>query len=448
MMPQGASHRVGYGVFVVGVLVFLMTSFRGYRETVIDGIDFNVVYSSSKCLLDHCDPYKYKVLFQEYTNAGGIVSPANVTTGASLRVFQAYPALYPPSSIFWVTPFTLLPFKSALALWMTCSALLFTIAAFLIGDLCRQSSSSVPLILLGLFVATSSNLVTTGQPSSFAISLCAIGVWSLLSNRMPVGGILCFALSLTLKPQLAGLVLVYFLLAAGPTRRRAVLILAATGLLCAPGIFWAANIPAAAHWPQSIRNNLAAGATRGSINDPGPTNFNSMFVTDLQAIFAVFDDVPRVYNLEAEAVCGVLILIWAFVAFRAPPSRKKDLLGVAAIACLSLLPLYHRHYDARLLLLTLPAVALLMDEGGWQAILSVAATVAVLCGTHPHSLQTRFAPQPWTLSPLKTLLLLRTSPLACLFAASVYLACFVTTLTVASKPTEDALSLRPAELTG
>ncbi len=281
MSSQGASHRVGYGVLAIGILVFLVVSFRGYRDTILHGIDFNIVYSSSKCLLDHCDPYNYKALFQEYTNAGGIVSPANAvgndTPGANLSVFQAFPALYPPSSIFWVTPFTLLPFKSALALWMTCSALLFTIAAVLIADLCRQFRSSLPLILLGVFVATSTNLVTTGQPSSFAISLCAIGVWSLLSNRLPAVGILCFALSLTLKPQVAGLVLVYFLLAAGPTRRRAVLILVATALLCVPGIVWVTTIPAAAHWPQSIRANLAAGATPGSINDPGPTNFNSMF---------------------------------------------------------------------------------------------------------------------------------------------------------------------------
>jgi hypothetical protein len=452
MNSLGASHRVGYGVLVIGILTFLVISFRGYRDTVLHGIDFNIVYSSSKCLLDHCDPYDYKALFQEYTDAGGIVSPANAVgndaPGANLSIFQAFPALYPPSSIFWVTPFTLLPFKSALAVWMTSSALLFAIAVLLIADLCRQSRSSLALILLGVFVATSTNLVTTGQPSSFAISLCAIGVWSLLSNRLPVVGVLCFALSLTLKPQVAGLVLVYFLLAAGPARRRALLILGTTALLCVPGIVWVATIPAAAHWPESIRANLAAGARPGSINDPGPTNFNSMSVTDLQAIFAVFDDVPRVYNLEAEAVSGALILIWAYVAIRAAPSRKKDLLGVAAIVCLGLLPLYHRHYDARLLLLTLPAVALLMEEGGWQAILSIAATIAVICGTHPHILQASFAPEPWTLGPLKTLLLLRTSPLACLFAALVYLTCFATTLKSAIKPSSEAICLRPAELAG
>jgi hypothetical protein len=282
--------------------------------------------------------------------------------------------------------------------------------------------------LLGLFVATSTNLVTTGQPSSFAISLCAIGVWSLLSNRLQAVGIFCFALSLTLKPQIAGLVLVYFLLASSPARRRAWLVLATAALLCAPGILWAATIPAAVHWPQSIRANLAVGATPGSINDPGPTSINAMMVTDLQAVFAVFDDVPRDYNLESESVVGVLILVWAYIAIRAAPSRRKDLLGVAAMSCLSLLPLYHRHYDVRLLVLTLPAVALLTDEGGWGRGLAIAATVAVLCGSHPTFLRDHFALHQETLGPVKTVLLMRTAPLAVLFSGVVYLAYFATAL--------------------
>ncbi len=37
---------------------------------------------------------------------------------------------------------------------------------------------------------------------------------------------------------------------------------------------------------------------------------------------------------------------------------------MAAIAALSMLPVYHRPYDAKLLLLTLPACAMVLAEGG------------------------------------------------------------------------------------
>ena len=109
------------------------------------------------------------------------------------------------------------------------------------------------------------------------------------------------------------------------------------------------------------------------------------------------------------------------------------MLGVATMACLSLLPLYHRHYDVRLLVLTFPALAMLVDEGGWQGVLTTATTIAVLCTSHPQFLQVHFALQPLKLSKLKTLLVLRTTPLACLFSALVYLVCFATVLKSGAK---------------
>lgn len=443
MSSEEASHRVGYGVLWLGVLVFLAVSFRGFHDTALHGIDFKIVYSSSKCLLDGCDPYDARALHQEYTNASGDLSP-----DSNLSAFQRFPALYPPFSLFIVFPFALLPFRLALAIWMTVSAVLFVMAALLMADLCRSWRSQLPLILLGLFVASSTMLVTTGQPSSFAISLCAIAVWSLISNRMPTTGIVCFALSLVLKPQIAGLVLVYFLLAAGPARRRAMIVLATTAAFCIPGLLWAAKMPAAAHWPQAIRANLAGSAAPGSINDPGPSSYTSMMVTDLQSVFAVVDDEPRVYNLEAYLVAGVLMLAWAYIALRAEPSTRKDLLGVATMVCLSLLPLYHRHYDVRLLLLTFPALAVLVDEGGWESAMAIAASIAVLSGSHPTFIRDHLALHQETLGPLKTILLMRTAPLAVLFSGLVYLGCFVTTLEAGNKLPQVGRKLRPAGMDG
>ena len=53
-------------------------------------------------------------------------------------------------------------------------------------------------------------------------------------------------------------------------------------------------------------------------------------------------------------------------------SQKSVWLGLAVITVLSLIPLYHRPHDAKILLLTLPACAILWAEGGavgWLAVL-------------------------------------------------------------------------------
>jgi hypothetical protein len=55
--------------------------------------------------------------------------------------------------------------------------------------------------------------------------------------------------------------------------------------------------------------------------------------------------------------------VWIVVTLRSRFSIEKAWLALAAIAALSMLPVYHRIYDSKLLLLTVPACALLWSEG-------------------------------------------------------------------------------------
>jgi hypothetical protein len=420
MKLGSAKQLFGQSAVAVGALIFLLLPALRYQRIVLSAIDFKAVYSSSKCVLDGCDPYDSNNLLREYTMGRGDLSPNSDLS------FDSHQALYPPSSLFWVLPFALLPFKAALVAWLALSGSLFVTAAFLMAEILRQRSSPIALVLLGLFVATSSLLLYTAQPSGVAISLCAIGVWSLVRRRIPFTGAICFALSLALKPQIGGLVLIYFLLSKGPSRHRAVLILILAALFCVPGLFWITRIHAAAQWQHELAANLARGAARGSINDPGPSGPAPNLVTDLQSVIAVFADDPAFYNRISLAIVGVLLLLWGYVAVRAKPSLRKDLLGIAAIACLSLLPIYHRNYDLRLLLLTFPALGLLVADGGAPGILAVLVSVAILPASHPTGLHlgSHFRAQ----NTVQILLLLRPAPLAVLSSALIYLSCFALTL--------------------
>jgi hypothetical protein len=103
-------------------------------------------------------------------------------------------------------------------------------------------------------------------------------------------------------------------------------------------------------------------------------------LVSLQMAFSGFRDDPRFYNLASYLICVPLVLIWAFAALRFRPTRVGAWLAIAAIAALTMLPVYHRQHDTKLLLLTVPACAMLWAEGGmigWLALLVNAAGVVL-----------------------------------------------------------------------
>jgi hypothetical protein len=85
-------------------------------------------------------------------------------------------------------------------------------------------------------------------------------------------------------------------------------------------------------------------------------------MTNLQTITSFFWSDPRVYNIVAYLICGPLILLWIWITLRTQVTPLKTWLALASISALSLLPLYHRQYDAKLIMLQFPAVGLLLTQ--------------------------------------------------------------------------------------
>ncbi len=135
-------------------------------------------------------------------------------------------------------------------------------------------------------------------------------------------------------------------------------------------------------------SNVSALSVHGGLIDPGPASTGSHgldMLVSLQAVMSVFRDDPRFYNLASYLVCAPLVLAWGLVTLRTRPSARRAWLALAAIAALAMLPVYHRLFDARLLLLTVPACAMLWAEGGLIGWLALAVTWAgfVLTGDIP-----------------------------------------------------------------
>ena len=352
----------GIRMLVLGSAVFLVAGFLWEPHWPGAMADFQAVFVASRSLLHHADPYQPGNILAELHS---LVEPGNAIANSPRQMQVAMVCINLPTTLCLVAPLALLPWSSAHSLWMLLTAGLFLFASFLVWDLSAEFAPLASGSAVGILVADSILLLTGGNTAGIVISLTLIAVWCFLRARLAWLGVLSLALALAIKPQDAGLVWLYFLLAGGVFRRRALQTLLVLGALWLPAVLWIA--PIAPDWPAELRANLARAASKGQLNDPGPSSVTHLSLDmpiHLQTVFSVFRDSPHFYNFVTYLLCGLLLLVWIAVTVRSRQTGSAPLLALGAIAPLSLLPTYHRLYDAPLLLLAVPACALLWTRKG------------------------------------------------------------------------------------
>jgi len=361
------------------------------RESPGDMVDFELLYEDARCLMQHRDPYQIAEI-QRAFQAEKPEFRLDSSRSRSLRLAVLL-CVNLPTALLLVTPFAMLPWGAAHLLWMALTALCLELAACLIWRLAAQWSPRLALLLVCIWLANCEVLFAGGNLSGIAISLSVIGVWCLLENRFVPAGILCLALSLASKPQEAGLVWLGLMLAGGQLRRRAIMSCAVTGALCAAAILWVSQ--GAPHWIAELRANLAASSAPGAINGPAADLSSGMgphgFI-NLQSILVIVRGDPGFFNMASYLICTPAVLLWAWVTLRSRLSASGIWLALAAISCLTLLPVYHRMYDAKLILLTVPACAALWAKrgvAGWVAMLLTTAGF-VMTGDIPTAVLAHF----------------------------------------------------------
>jgi hypothetical protein len=123
------------------------------------------------------------------------------------------------------------------------------------------------------------------------------------------------------------------------------------------------------------QTNLAVISSHGGLNDPSlnsVTGRTGGMVIDLQSALSVFRDDSRIYNPVSYLICGALLLVWSVCTLRDRFTQPRAWIALAAVVPLTMLVTYHRPWDAKLLMLTVPACAMLWAEGGkigWIALL-------------------------------------------------------------------------------
>jgi hypothetical protein len=344
-------------------------------------LDFQAVYYGTRCLLEHHNPYKVSELEAVYRADGG---ERPTETNKHRQTVTLYVNL--PTTFLFVAPLAMLPWGAAETIWLLLLSGVFILAAILVWRLSEGYSPGVSSFLICVLLANSEVVFAGGNTAGIVVGLCLVAVWCFLRERFVTVGILCLAASLAIKPHDAGLVWLYFLLAGGVYRKRALQALLITVVLSVSAVLWVSHV--APNWMQDWSANMASISGPGGLNEPGlnsVTGRSADMVIDLQAAAAVFRDDPRFYNPVSYLICGALLLVWAVTAIRSRHSPASALFALAAIAPLTMLITYHRPYDAKLLMLTVPACAMIWVEGAparWLGLL-VSTVGIVMTGDVP-----------------------------------------------------------------
>jgi hypothetical protein len=339
------------------------------------------VYAGTRCLIHEHNPYNVSDLKSEYLSEDGQRPP---DTPYYLQAIVLYVNM--PTTFVIVAPFAMLSWGPAHILWMLVTGCAFILAILLMWRAGANHAPKVSTFLACILAVNCASIFAAGDTAGIVVGLCGIAVWCFLENRFVWAGVLCLAVSLAVKPHDVGFVWLYFLLAGGAYRRRALQSVAITAVIGLTAVLWLSHI--APHWMHDWGTNLATISGPGGTNEPGPNSFSgrSIYtVVDLQAAISIFRDDPRFYNIASYLFCGTLLLVWAIGTLRTRFSISKAWLALAAATAFTLLITYHRPWDAKLVMLAIPPCCMLWAERGGRAKIAfwITAAAVLFAGDFP-----------------------------------------------------------------
>lgn len=343
--------------------------------------DFGELYFGARTAILHQDPYQPKAVDTVFRHEGGVYPQVNPAAKIIAPIVIQI-NVYLPTALFLVLPLAHLPYPAAHAFWLALTAILLGIAGYLMWSLADPDGPAWLGWLIAIILADCETMLMAGNASGLVVSLCVIAAWCFLKNRWGAVGVALLAIALVIKPHDAGFVWLFFLLAGGLLRKRALQTLALTAAIGLVTVLWMA--PVAPHWVHELHQNSIMVSQTGGTSDPslaGRTSGGVCSIIDLQSVLSMLIGGPETYNLLAFLILAPLFAICLWITLRKRTLLREKWIGLAAIAPLTLLPVYHRAYDAKLLLLILPAFVILWREGGMRRWWSLATTTAAVLMT-------------------------------------------------------------------
>lgn len=361
---------------LIGLLLFASLAeflVRGPVRLLVGGMgwnDFLSPYIQAKAWAHADDPYTPQSLIKWWPadNRRPHFVDENASTG-TLEMKRGMPSPYPISSLALLSPFSVLPWPFALLLWEAISTAAIILAAFALLAVCGCRWYELRSQLFFAIVFALAPLHTgfaTANPAMLAVSLVIGAIWANYTGRETTAAAL-LAVAICLKPTVAGGLLLYYLL-----RRRWTVVVITCAMVAAVTVVGASRLTlAGVHWIPSYVENGRRMFAAGSVDDFSRASRLRFNMINAQVFFAGIFSSDSTANLLARMLGTVLLGFWIWLCFRR--RTATGLLEVSAISILSLIAIYHRFYDAALLILPL-AWSLLLVKKRSASLAMLAAT--------------------------------------------------------------------------
>jgi hypothetical protein len=212
-----------------------------------------------------------------------------------------------------------------------------------------------------MILLASEVLLELGNPGLFSISLVAIGCYLFIRSRLLVLGAILLMLSLAVKPQMGVLVVMFLIMARIHWRHAIVAAAGALTILLSAGLILSHH-PRSANWNSALSATISGTLKPGGVNDFRPASQEAIEFINLQTVTSVFSTDARKFNALTYAIFLALLAAWIMVFLRTNTSQEMHLISLGALSVLTLTPMYHRFYDVRLLLISIPAVTIIVEK--------------------------------------------------------------------------------------
>ncbi len=312
--------------------------------------DFLSPYIQSKALIKGMDPYSPHVLLELWPG-GDAHRPTFFVKGlddSSLVTRRGIPTAYPLSCLLLLAPLAVLPWPVAHVAWAIINvglALLLIWTLFANARFQNTDWRAYVFVAFALALAPLQTGLATGSIAIAAIVLCGIALTRDQCSTILPGVLL--GLAICLKPQLGLPFVAYYLL----RRHWRICGIAAAAVATAFIVPITRLAVSGTPWLQNYRTDSRILLSTGILSDFTERNPIRFGLINLQVLFYAIFHHASAANILAVALSAALFGIWIWLLLRS--DSREALLPMSTLLVLSLFPIYHRLYDAWILVFPL-----------------------------------------------------------------------------------------------
>jgi len=331
-------------IFVLMALAVVEFGVRGpWRalRSVGEFNDFISPYVQTGVWLAGQDPYDLTVLARAWPYQREALDRSLIARGVpSPYPITGFPLLGLLASVSW---------ESAKVLWLIAECLFFALFLASLSSI-ATTTGAVPykkhFIFGALVLAPFQTGFAVANMTVVAIAIATAAVACELRQRNVLAGIL-LACGIAMKPTIVVGMLIYFIV-----RRRwqafltTVAACAALLLVAEIRMMWAGT-----HWLPSFLLNQRQLFAAGTVYDFTSANPLRFDLVNFQLVLSQLPVSLQVAQYLASGIAIAVLLLWLYV--RSNVANQSAMLDLAIVSSVTLLPIYHRFYDAALLIFPL-----------------------------------------------------------------------------------------------